>query len=126
MVSGEMRSLARVIGVAVSEMEAVISRLPKRELDPTRLATLAEIVAKFFERLLLVHPYANGNGHAARILVIALFGRFGYWLKRWSIHPRPLGASYLDSLRAYRRGATFELREYFLSFTRDAEIEGSK
>ena len=58
-----------------------------------------------FERVLTIHPYANGNGHAARFVIWAILGRYDYWPADWPIDPRPARPDYESS--SLRRTAQF-------------------
>jgi fido (protein-threonine AMPylation protein) len=38
-----------------------------------------------FELFLRIHPYANGNGHMARAIIIALLARYNYPIRYWTV-----------------------------------------
>lgn len=64
-------------------------------LDFARL--LCDVLEQFF----LIHPYANGNGHAGRLLVCVLMARYGYDPAMWPIDERP---PYEQALEEYGNG----------------------
>lgn len=67
-----------------------------------------------FEVFLRIHPYANGNGHAARFVVWALLGRYDYWPARWPIEPRPDDPPYTELIVSYRDGDRVPLEKWIL------------
>ena len=69
-----------------------------------RLRYLIVFVCRVFELFLRVHPYANGNGHVARLIVWFMFLRYGYWPRRWSVEPKPPDPPYSSLIKRYRDG----------------------
>lgn len=87
--------------------------LPNAKLSrQTKLHFLVVFVSRVFVQFLTVHPYVNGNGHIARLIVWAVLGRYGYWPKRWPIEPRTKDPEYLRTIRAYRSGRQQDLEHY--------------
>ena len=80
---------------------SVVSSLSKSQKLQYLIAASSEIFVSY----LTIHPYANGNGHVARLILCSLLGRFNYWLDRWSIHPRPPFKSYNHAIGNFRRGS---------------------
>lgn len=80
-----------------------------------RLRYLVVFACRVFELYLRVHPYANGNGHAARFLVWCLLGRYGHWPRRWPIEPRPPDPPYTDCIVKYRNGDKDPLEKFLAS-----------
>lgn len=62
------------------------------------------LASRVFEALLRIHPYVNGNGHIARLIVWCILGRYGYWPLRWTIDPRPTFPEYTVAIKEYRSG----------------------
>lgn len=93
MVAWEMAAFQKAIGDAVTALDAA-SLLEDLAADDKR-ANAIVAVAALFELFLRIHPYANGNGHAARLIVIAILGRCGFWPQRFYIEPRPGAADFL-------------------------------
>lgn len=78
--------------------------LPNAQNPPAlNFATTLAVACRTLEWFLRIHPYANGNGHAARIIVIAMLGRYGYWPSNWTIEPRPSALPY-DAMITQQRG----------------------
>jgi Fic family protein len=69
---------------------------------------------RVFEFFLRVHPYADGNGHAARFLIWFLLGRYGYWPTGWSIEPKPPEPQYSWLISQYRSGNYEPLERFVL------------
>lgn len=63
------------------------------------LARFAAILAEMLCQFLTIHPYANGNGHAARLLVWVIMVRCGYPPKAWPLDDSP---PYGPALTKYR------------------------
>lgn len=60
------------------------------------LGNLIELAAMHFWAILKVHPFADGNGHAARVFLWAFLSRYGYPPKEFTIEPRPADFDLLD------------------------------
>lgn len=80
-----------------------------------KVLLLVAFACHVFVKFLLIHPYANGNGHIARFIVWLIFRRYGMWPKRWSIEPRPPDPPYTDLIKKYRDGEKEPLEAFFLS-----------
>jgi len=80
-----------------------------------KLLFVVAFACRMFELLLKVHPYANGNGHAARFMVWSILGRYGYWPKNWPLHPRPNEPQYSELIVRYRNGDIEPLERYMIN-----------
>ena len=76
-----------------------------------RLVRLVKLLALLLEQFLCIHPYANGNGHAGRVLVLVLMVRNGFNPVRWHIDESP---PYHAALKAHRRGKPQDLEKLLL------------
>lgn len=90
-------------------MEGAVSLPPEDKL----LYAIA-VACRFFDAFLRIHPYADGNGHCARVIMWAILGRFGYWLRHWPIDPRPADP-YVRLIELYRAGRPDHLEKHILS-----------
>ncbi len=86
-------------------------RLPEAEVLKYSLALACAIHVEF----LTIHPYANGNGHVARLLLICLLGVLGWWLRAWPFEDRPSDPPYSALLARHRRGDPVPLEAFVLS-----------
>jgi len=85
---------------------------PDAQLSPAeKLYYLAVFACRVLVEFLRIHPYANGNGHMARLLIWLLFAKFGYWPKRWPLNTRP---PYVTLIELYRNGQTEFLEKFVL------------
>nr|WP_223996592.1 Fic family protein [Burkholderia gladioli] len=62
---------------------------------------------------LAIHPYANGNGHISRFLILCYLGAAGCYPESWPIDKRPPDP-YIDAIVLYRNGFADDLRELVL------------
>jgi hypothetical protein len=77
-----------------------------------RRANAIALACALFELFLRIHPYANGNGHAARLLLVAVLGRNGCWPRQFAIDPRPPEPHYSEAIRASRDGNRAVLEQF--------------
>lgn len=88
------------------QFEQAMNRFERMFLDGKKnraasLVMLVETLANFLVRFLTIHPYANGNGHMARLLVLAMLGRVNIRPAAWTLDDRP---PYDKAIFDYRRG----------------------
>lgn len=96
-----MRELAERIIKAVSILD-VTWQLPNAALPQNeKIRYVVKVGCELFELFLRIHPYANGNGHTARYLFLALLSRYGIEPKVWTIEPKP-PAPYAQFLSFFR------------------------
>jgi len=107
-----MADVAREIYAGLGVLDAIHqmphAHLPRRD----KLIYTVVFVCRVFEVFLRVHPYANGNGHAARFVVWAILGRYGYWPQNWPIEPRPADPPYTLLIQQYRGGNRDPLEQF--------------
>lgn len=91
-------------------------QVPNAILDsPSKVLRIVHLVAAAFVYFLEIHPYANGNGHMARFLLIALFARHQlYFRSNMEIHPRPREPDYSKAIASYRNGDVTGLHRLLL------------
>jgi hypothetical protein len=80
-----------------------------------KLIRCAQLLAALFVYFLEIHPYANGNGHMGRLILIAGFRRQGLFVLGWPLHPRPADPPYSDAIKQYRSGNKAPLERFILS-----------
>lgn len=100
----------------LDQLDALHQR-PDSDVPPTRkLLTAVEFVADTFVTFLGIHPYANGNGHAARLITVAILGRYGYWPSGFTVEPRPVDPPYTRFIKEFRSGNRAPLLSWLLHF----------
>jgi len=109
-VHAAMEQLADVVARGLGAIDAGRQLPGMGEED--RLLFVVAFAAHVLQRLLTIHPYANGNGHAARLAVWAVLLRYGYWPKRFPIEPRPVQPSYVTAIVAHRNGDPEQLESF--------------
>jgi fido (protein-threonine AMPylation protein) len=95
------------IDKGLKALDTNISLSPKE-----RLRLVIALASHAFVTFLTIHPYVDGNGHAARFIVVSIMGRYGYWLRSWSIEPRTSDPQYLQVIIQYRNGNLKPLELY--------------
>lgn len=75
------------------------------------LLRFVKVACELLEFFLTIHPYANGNGHTARLFIWILLGRAGYTPAKWPLDESP---AYGPALSAYRNGQKRPLEEFLL------------
>ncbi|WP_264320242.1 Fic family protein [Zarconia navalis] len=113
-VGERMKQLSQTIQFGLEVLDTTYPRSDTQHGKVKHLLDTIAIACQVFEETLRIHPYANGNGHAARFVVWAILGRYGYWPKRFPISPRPEDLAYVESLVKYRNGNPLPLQEYIL------------
>jgi hypothetical protein len=110
-----MKGIAQWVGNSLKALDEGC-RVPDAQMPKEqKVLFVVAFACKVFELFLRVHPYANGNGHAARFLTWSILGRYGYWPRQWPIHPRPNEPTYVEMISRYRSGDIYPLEQYFLN-----------
>jgi hypothetical protein len=99
-----------------TELRAGIMALDANTLLTTkqRLQYIVALACHAFVAFLTVHPYVNGNGHAGRLIVWSILGRYGHWPRRWPVDPRPPDPPYAELIVRHRNGDIAPLERYML------------
>lgn len=103
-VQQEMALLEAELRACIAGLDAAHALPNAQTPSALKLATTLAVACRVLEWFLRIHPYANGNGHAARIIVIAILGRYGYWPTEWTIEPRPSSLPYYEMITQQRAG----------------------
>jgi fido (protein-threonine AMPylation protein) len=69
-----------------------------------KLRKTVSFACAIFVKFTNIHPYANGNGHIGRFLLLAVFKKYGYEIRGWTIDPRPSAPEYIACVRFYENG----------------------
>ena len=108
------------VGYLLGELHKQISaRLTALDADSglttkERLKYIIPLACNALVLFLTVHPYANGNGHAARLMVWSILGRYGHWPHRWPVEPRPPDPPYTALIVRHRNGECKPLEDWLL------------
>jgi Fic/DOC family len=94
-----MRELKAALNAGIVALDTNVALAPK-----DRLHYAIILACKVFVHLLTIHPYANGNGHAGRLVVWCVLGRYGDWPMHWTIEPQPPNPPYIELIARYRSG----------------------
>lgn len=82
-----------------------------KPLEAQVLLRFVKILAEVLERFFTIHPYANGNGHIGRFLILVLLTRAGYAPAQWGLDQKQ---PYGDAITAYRNGFKEPLENFLL------------
>lgn len=111
-VAAEMEIFGKAVLDTIAALDAA-NELPTAVLpEEHKLLHAVQFACRALTEFLRIHPYANGNGHIGRWLVIALLNRYGYWPKSWPLDGHP---PYDKHLYDYRRGHCDGLESFVLS-----------
>ena len=83
------------------------ARLPNED----KLIFLVAYACRLLVEFLRIHPYANGNGHIARLIVWMILSEFGFWPRRWPLNTSP---PYHQLIFDYRNGNQEPLERFVL------------
>jgi Fic/DOC family len=100
----DLQEFGRHIRAAVKGLDAVMALPDARISRKEKLKYLVAASCSLFSEFLLIHPYVNGNGHIARIMLTWILARFGYFLTEFPIEPRPKEPAYSDAIFRYQNG----------------------
>jgi fido (protein-threonine AMPylation protein) len=114
-VQSVMGRLATEVLAGLAALDVLHGRPRSQVRREEKLYLTTVLACRFFEFFLRIHPYANGNGHAARFVVWAIFGRYGYWPRRWPIDPRPPDPPYTALITEYRNGNPVPLESFMVA-----------
>jgi hypothetical protein len=110
----EMEAFKFTIKEVVSRLDTAWAANEKLLSKAEKIRRLAELVSALFASFLEMHPYGNGNGHMGRLIVTAVFYRYGIILKRWPISHRPTDPPYSAAIRDYQNGNTDGLINFII------------
>jgi len=96
-VATELAHFEQILQQVIGRLDEWIPR--DAELDTDQLAAIVEVCAWAHAEWVRIHPFANGNGHTARLWVNSIAGRYGLppFLR---LRPLPAGAYGIASERA--------------------------
>ncbi|WP_097200295.1 Fic family protein [Variovorax sp. YR752] len=116
------------VGVAPAEVESEIAAFESRcdalmkayaywlstkgsaQSAGARARKFAKVLAPLAELFLRIHPYMDGNGHTARLLLYVLMSRAGFSSATWSVDGKK---EYSEALSLFRDGKVGKLEEFF-------------
>ncbi|CAN5905695.1 hypothetical protein BH11MYX2_BH11MYX2_35120 [soil metagenome] len=106
-VATDVASLAGELTSGMEKADAIHADTTLNEDE--RVVEVVAIACDVFVRFLTIHPFANGNGHAARFLIWAFLGRYDLWADAWTIEPRPGHQHYSNGIYLHRRNSKSRL-----------------
>jgi hypothetical protein len=110
-VQEEMNKLAAKVNTSVASLDAYTARQGANLKAADLLSFVVPLSAILLEKLLTIHPYANGNGHMGRLVIWVLLARYGIFPQSWPLEARP---PYDIALWQHRRGEVVSLQYVIL------------
>jgi Fic-DOC domain mobile mystery protein B len=107
--AGQYRTSEKNIGIAPGSIAVELRNLVKdvRAQLEARAFSIDELAARFHHRLTVIHPFANGNGRHARLMIDVLLKRQQAELFTWGkgdlVRDGEVRGRYIDALRAADR-----------------------
>lgn len=86
LVAQEMKRFQVGVRHYLRQFDTAAARVQDRS---KKLLTVVPFAAHVFSEFLRIHPYANGNGHIGRIMLVALMMRYGFTTRTFPIEPGP-------------------------------------
>lgn len=114
-VPAEMEAFEQQIRRAQEELDLVWSAPDAMFPKTQKFLRTIDIAGAVFVHWLEIHPFANGNGHMARFLLMCLFGRHDLYMNaNMPIHPRPQEPAYSNAIVQHRAGNPRPLRQLLM------------
>lgn len=110
-----MEEFSGRIATAIALVDQQLQMNTPLTSEPLKLVAYVAVLAALFVEFLEAHPYANGNGHMGRFLLLALLARRQiYPTAAWRIDPRPKDPPYSNLIARYRDGDQLPLIQFIL------------
>jgi fido (protein-threonine AMPylation protein) len=109
-------SVAFLMAEIESQIRAGMLALDANTALPTkeRLRYILALACRAFVYFLEIHPFANGNGHAGRMIVWSILLRYGHFPRHWPVEPRPPDPPYSELIVRHRNGDVEPLEKHIL------------
>ena len=95
------------IQIDIKELEGNLNFWLKNPEEDVRA-----LIARFHERLLTIHPFANGNGRWSRLLInhvtLQLKQSSPTWGRQYELEPKKRRAVYIDAVQEARKNGNFK------------------
>jgi Fic-DOC domain mobile mystery protein B len=101
--AGKYRTSDKNLGVPWQQVPTHVGELVKNTLHQVKVRAWGwdEWAARFHHRLVVIHPFPNGNGRHARLCTDVVLRAHGQALFTWgAVQPQGARARYLAALRA--------------------------
>jgi len=110
-VLSSMNHLKKTIDLGMSAINSAYQApddvLPRSE----KIIYIVKFATAVLVEFLRIHPYANGNGHMARLIIFTLLFQHKLWPKNWPFDKSP---PYHQLISIYRDGAEKPLEDFIL------------
>ncbi len=109
----EMGEFANELRSSIAHLDLLWSLNPNLIGRDNRLQRTVEVAAAMLVYFMEIHPYADGNGHIGRFLLLNILARYNLYPAKFPLHPRP-ALPYVSLIPIYRQGNPTPLLLYIL------------
>ena len=99
-VPSTMEKFGEKVGQGIEKLDALITNQPSDIVMNRVIKFACDVCVEFCK----IHPYANGNGHISRMILISILQTYGYEIRDFPIDPRPPEKNYINYMMSYAAG----------------------
>jgi fido (protein-threonine AMPylation protein) len=110
-VFNSMENLKEAIELGMTEINEAYQVSDEDLPRDQKIIYLVKFATRILVEFLRIHPYANGNGHMARLIIFTLLFQHKLWPKNWPFDESP---SYHQLIASYRDGIEKPLDDFIL------------
>jgi len=114
LVNGELYKFNELAQHSIARIDMLTAAPTPLISEGEKFMAIIQCTALLGAYFMAIHPYANGNGHIGRLVMVALLGRYGHWPAELKIDPRPLNPSYSTSIQQHQQGNPRPLEEFLM------------
>lgn len=111
MVAADMVTLEKRCAALIAVHQKWLMGPGASQSPQNALLRFVQVLAPILELFLTIHPYKDGNGHAARLLIYVMMVRGGYRPKNWDVDSKQ---PYGQALSDHRNGKPGALQKFLL------------
>ena len=109
-----MTTLASIGDRTITDLDSALIDQSAVFTQGDRIRLVVAISAELFTLFLTIHPYRNGNGHIGRFIIWAILARYGLWIHKWPIEPRPQDPPYTQLVQESINGNPEPLEKHII------------
>jgi len=110
----ELSKLDQIAQASIARLDAQQATTNPLISEGEKLMGIVRTVARLSAYFLAIHPYANGNGHIGRAIMVSLLCRYDHCPAALPIEPRPPGIDYSESIKQYQNANPVPFEEWIM------------